>query len=227
MSRRIPLPAVAAIALALVFNVPYAMLAATYDYPQILRRPAGEALARFAEGGPALVFYWYAFAIAALALAPLAVALTLTRERLAARPGLAIGTGLAGVAAGVIQSTGLLRWVFAVPGLAAAHGHGDPAAAADFALLNAYAGVAIGEHLGQLLTAAFAAQLAVLQWLEGNRRTAGLGLATAAAIALGTGEGLALALGNDGSRFALATIAGFLGLTLWLIATGVTLLRRG
>ena len=51
--------------------------------------------------------------------------------------------------------------------------------------------------------------------------TASLGLLTALAIAAGAGEGLALALGRDGGAFSLATIAGFLGLTVWLIATGL------
>jgi hypothetical protein len=42
----------------------------------------------------------------------------------------------------------------------------------------------------------------------------------------GTGEGLALALGRDGAAFSTFTVAGFLGLTAWLIATGIGLLRR-
>jgi hypothetical protein len=89
-----------------------------------------------------------------------------------------------------------------------------------FDLLNQYGGVAIGEHLGQLLTALFVLMLASLQWREQNRITAGLGFLTALAIALGTGEGLAIALGQSGEVFSLATITGFLALTLWLIVTG-------
>jgi hypothetical protein len=37
---------------------------------------------------------------------------------------------------------------------------------------------------------------------------------------------LALALKASGDAFSLATIAGFIGLTLWLIATGVHLVRN-
>lgn len=33
----------------------YANLATVYDYPDILRRPAAEALSRFAEGGTMLI----------------------------------------------------------------------------------------------------------------------------------------------------------------------------
>jgi hypothetical protein len=92
-------------------------------------------------------------------------------------------------------------------------------------VLNQYGGVAIGEHLGQLLSALFVVCLASLQWTEGRRVTAGIGYATAAALAVGTNEGLAIALGQSGEVFGLVTIVAFLGLTLWLIVTGVGLIR--
>jgi hypothetical protein len=125
----------------------------------------------------------------------------------------------------------LWRWVFVVPGLARTHADpsADPAAkrAAEqtFELINQYGGVAIGEHLGQLLTALFVLLLSAVQWREAKRVSATIGNATAAAIAIGTGEGLALALGQSGEAFSMATIAGVLGLTIWLIATGVGLMR--
>jgi hypothetical protein len=75
------------------------------------------------------------------------------------------------------------------------------------------------------LTALFVLLLACLQWSERSRLSAALGFLTALAIALGTGEGLAIALGQSGEMFSLATIAGFLGLTVWLITTGIGLLR--
>ena len=52
-----------AIAFAVAFNLPYFALAETFDYPQILRRPAQEVLATFAEAGAPLIGAWYAFAI--------------------------------------------------------------------------------------------------------------------------------------------------------------------
>jgi len=220
----------ATIALAVLFNVPYAVLASIFDYPAILREPAGEVLARFAAGGSGLLLTWYGFALAALALVPLASALAITPARLAARPGLAIGAALAGVLAGITQAIGLVRWVFVMPDLARAATGDDPAAATaaihTFTLINAYGGVAVGEHLGQLLTALFAGMLAALQLGEGHRAAAGFGFATAALLTLGTGEGLMLAAGQDGSLFAIGTITGFLALTVWLIATGTLLLRR-
>lgn len=226
-----PLTGAATITLAVGFNVPYAILAATYDYPNVLRRPAGEALDLFAAGGANLILTWHAFALSALLLAPLAMALALTPKTVAQRPGLAIGAAIAGALAGLAQAIGLWRWVFVVPGLARAHADpaADPAArlAAEqtFDLINQYGGVAIGEHMGQLLTALFVLLLSTLQFHERKRVSATIGFVTAAAIVLGTNEGVALALGQSGEAFALATIIGFIGLTLWLIATGLGLLR--
>ncbi len=230
-STRRPWTGSAAISLAILFNVPYAILAATYDYPEVLRGPAGRALDLFAAGGAPLILTWHAFALTALALAPLALALAITRERLVQHPGLAIGAALLGALAGVTQAMGLWRWVFVVPGLARDHAapgateEARRAAEQGFALLNQYGGVAIGEHLGQLLTALFVLFLSRLQWLEGRKPTALSGFLSALAIALGTNEGVAVAIGRSGDAFSLLTIVGFLGLTIWLLLTGVGLLR--
>jgi Domain of unknown function (DUF4386) len=218
----------AAIAIGLGFNIPYAILADNFDYPGILRQPADIALARFAEGGPALIATWYGFAACAIALIPLAVALSITAPRLATRPALAIGAAITGALAGLVQAIGLLRWVFAVPLLAEAQRLADAnpvtarAASLTYSMLNAWGGVAIGEHLGQILTALFAGQLALLQRGEGDGRVAAIGLATAATLVIGSAEGPALAMGGDGAGFAMATIVGFLGLTAWLVLTGLT-----
>lgn len=231
MSNRRPVTGLSAIVLAIIFNVPFSVLAATYNYPDVLRGPAGEALDLFAAGGASLILTWHAFALSALALAPMAIALSLTPARVAAKPALSIGAAILGALAGVTQAMGLWRWVFVIPGLARAHA--DPNATPDaklaaertFEVLNQYGGVAIGEHLGQLLTALFVLLLACAQWSEKARISAVIGFATALAITAGTGEGLAIALGQSGEMFSLATIGGFLGLTLWLIATGIGLLR--
>lgn len=226
-----PITGLSAIALAIVFNVPFSILAATYEYPDVLRRPAGEALELFAAGGGTLILTWHAFALSALALIPMAFALSLTPARVVNRPALAIGAAVTGALSGLAQAIGLWRWVFVVPGLARTHA--DPAAPPEakqaaeyvFAALNQYGGVAIGEHLGQWLLALFVLMVALLQWGEHKRISATIGLVTALTIAIGTGEGLAIAFGSSGEVFGMVTIGGFLGLTLWLIATGIGLFR--
>ena len=229
---RRPLLGLAAIALAILFNVPFSILAATYDYPDVLRGSAANALTLFAAGGPSLILTWHAFALAALALSPLAVALSMTPQRLSRFPALSVSAAVFGALAGVMQAVGLWRWVFVIPMLAREHaapGATDVtrrAAEQAFAVLNQYGGVAIGEHLGQLLTALFVGLLSALQWTEARKVAAVAGFGTAAAIAVGTGEGLAIALGQPGETFGLVTIAGFLGLTVWLILTGLGLMRE-
>lgn len=223
------LTGLSAIALAAAFNVPFSILAATYDYPDVLRGSAGDALDKFAAGGAPLILTWHAFALTALALAPMAMALSLTRARIAEKPGLAIGAAIAGSLAGFAQAIGLFRWVFVVPGLARVHAEGSAeaklAAERTFDLINQYGGVAIGEHLGQMLTALFVVLLSAAQWGEAKRITGGIGFVTATTIAVGANEGVALALGQSGAVFAMTTIAGFMGLTAWLIATGIGLIR--
>jgi hypothetical protein len=228
MTARSPLLGLSAIAMAIGFNLPYANLVAIYDYPDILRRPAAEALSRFAEGGSALILTWHAFAWAALLLVPLSIGLALTPANRTTSDRLALFAAITGALSGVAQAIGLWRWVFVIPGLAQRHATGDATAKAAaegvFDILNTWGGVAIGEHLGQWLLVFFVLSLSALQWGQGKRLTSGIGFVTAIATGIGTTEGLAIALGNDGDVFSLFTIAGFLGLSLWLILIGLHLL---
>jgi hypothetical protein len=225
MSPRLPLLGASAITMAIGFNLPYANLVAIYDYPDILRRPAAEALTQFAEGGPMLILTWHAFAWAALLLVPLAIGLALTSANRATSEPLAITAAITGALSGVTQAIGLWRWVFVIPGLAQRHAHGDAATRASaeglFDILNAWGGVAIGEHLGQWLLVFFILALSAIQWRQRARVTGGLGFATAILTGIGTTEGIALALSRDADVFSLFTIAGFLGLSAWLILIGL------
>jgi len=214
--------------LAIAFNIPYALLAARFDYPDILRRPAAEVLASFQAGGAGLVAIWYAFLLCALALVGLAPALA----AVGTRRGLATAAALLGALAGVTQAIGLSRWVFAVPMLAAgfADPAGDPARAEAiavvFEVLNLWAGVAVGEHLGQALTVAWIA-VTVLQFPAAGRVVQGAGWLAVAGIGFGLGEGLALAFGLSGAVFSLGTITGYLAMSVWMVGLGLALWSRG
>lgn len=225
----------AALILAIAFNLPFALLAATFDYPDILRRPAGEVLDAFAAGGAPLILTWYAFALSAVGLIFFAPVLALTTADWTRRPGLAVGAALMGALAGLAQAIGLFRWVFAVPTLATLHAAPatDSATRASletaFSLLNGWGGVAIGEHLGQILTLAWVI-LAALQALSNRQRLARPAAAVAAlavaGIGFGLGEGLSIALGHDAPLLALATVAGYLAFSLWLLITGAGLVAH-
>lgn len=231
---RAPWMGAASIALAIGFNVPYGMLALTYDYPAILRRAPGEALDRFAAAGPDLILTWYAFTLSALLLAPLALGLALTRRGLADHPALAISAAIAGVLAGLSQAVGLARWVFVVPELARQYANPATdlpamrAAEHSFDLLNRYGGMALGEYVGPILTALFVLLHSLRQGRDGQWLTLLIGVLSAVTLMVGAHAGLVAQLGYSAEFFIRATIAGFAGLTLWLILTGIGLLgRRG
>src|SRR4051794_20338257 len=168
MSWTVPL-AVLLILLPVAFNAAFAALAARFDYPDILRKPTGEVLARFREGGSALVLLWWGFAMTAVLLAPVAVLLAFVLE--GADPALLALGAVAGVLAALVQFLGLVRWPFLVPYLARADA--DPQASAGtrqavdvvFQSFNRYLGVAVGEHLGYLFTGAWSilAGIAMIQ----------------------------------------------------------------
>lgn len=221
---------IAFIIFAIGFNVPYTWLGANFDYPGILRQPAGEILTAFAAGGTSLILAWGGFALAALLFAPVAVAMAIVtrREGHASGPVAALG-----VAAGVIQAIGLSRWVYAVPALAAAWAATtEPAARASietmFSMLHQFAGVGIGEAIGQSLTAFW-----LIGVSTGQRKhprfgaaLAYLGFAGGIILLLGLVEGMATVIPVDPGIFGLAALVGFLILTVWLIWTGVLCILR-
>lgn len=225
----------AALSLAIAFNLPFALLATSFDYPDILRRPAGEVLDAFAAGGAGLILTWYAFALSAVGLIFFALALALTTADWNCRPGLAVAAALMGTLAGLAQAIGLLRWVFAVPALAALYA--DPATDAAtrasletaFTLLNGWGGVAIGEHLGQILTVAWVT-LAAFQGISNRQRFARpaaiLAVLAVVGIGIGLGEGIAIVLGQEAPLLAMATVAGYLAFSLWLLMTGAGLIAH-
>lgn len=223
----------ATIALALAFNGAFSLLSANFNYPDVLRRPPGEVLTMFHHGGAALILTWHAFALTALLLGPLSLALSVRGDRLQRMPAPAIGAAIAGSLASLSQAIGLWRWVFVVPSLAASYA--DPvapetakaAAASAFELINLYGGLTVGEHIGQLMTALFALMLALVQMKEGRRLAAAIGFIASATLMTGTNEGLAIALGGSGVPFGTVTVIGFLALSVWLLVTGLGLLRPG
>lgn len=218
------------IVFAVAFNVPYAWLGATFEYPDILRRPAGDILAAFAAGGTSLILTWGAFTLAALVFAPVAVAVSIVTRRASDASSAVAGLG---IAAGVTQAIGLSRWVYAVPGLAAAWaGTPDPilraAIESNFMTLHQFAGVGIGEALGQTLTAFWLIGVALSQRRHARfgKAVAVTGIAGGVILLTGVVEGLATVIALDPGVFGLSALVGFLVLTVWLIWTGVLCITR-
>ena len=53
---------------AIAVNIPYMMLIANFNYPDILREPASKVLIEFAKGKDGLIYTWLFFALAGLPL---------------------------------------------------------------------------------------------------------------------------------------------------------------
>lgn len=61
------------IAVPAVFTAAFTGLQMTFDYPDVLRKPAAEVLAKFANRGASLHLLWYAMMAAAIGLVPAAI----------------------------------------------------------------------------------------------------------------------------------------------------------
>lgn len=173
------------VAVPLIFIAGFTGLQVSFDYPDILRRPAAEVLARFADGGGLLLAFWYAMMLAAILLVPAAVALGFHLWR--RDPLLAALSAVFGVLAGLVQAMGLLRWIILVPSLATQNGLGGvdaDAAGRLFDAANHYLGMGIGEHFGYLFTAVWTALVAALVWRP-HKIVARCGLAIAIGVAAG------------------------------------------
>jgi hypothetical protein len=218
------------IGLPLAFNAAFAALAASFGYPDILRKPTDEVLARFREGGSKLVLLWWGFAMTAVLLAPVAVVLSGVLAD--ADPVLLTVAATTGVLAATVQFLGLVRWPFLVPYLARASA--DPGSsparkeAIDvvFQSFNRYLGVAVGEHLGYLLTGTWSVLVGVAiaqgQVLPGWLGVAGIVIGAVLALCslefVGPFE-------RDGWKVAAAvTPIAYIAWSVWLVAMGVLLL---
>jgi hypothetical protein len=215
------------IAVPVAFNVAFALLAARFDYPDILRRPTAEILAKFRAGGTPLVLTWWAFALTALLMVPLVVLVARAAADADATL-LAVATAV-GVLAALVQFLGLVRWPFLVPYLARADA--DPTAPAArreavdvvFQAFNRYLGVAVGEHLGYLLTGAWTtlAGIALAQSAAAPASIGVIGIVIGPVLMLCSLEFVG---GHEPGGWKLAerlTPVAYIAWSLWLIATGI------
>jgi hypothetical protein len=218
------------IVVSIAFNAAFAVLAARFDYPDILREPTADVLAKFRAGGTSLVLLWWAFALTAVLMVPLVVLLSSAIND--ADPTLIVLATTVGVLAAVVQFLGLIRWPFLVPYLArtAADPETSPAQheAIDvvFQSFNRYLGVAVGEHLGYLLTGAWTTLtgVALTQTTAAPSWIGVLGIAIGPVLMLCSLEFVGR---HEPTGWKLAerlTPITYIAWSGWLIATGIALL---
>lgn len=100
---------------AVLVNVPYTLLIMNFDYPDILRKSAGEILERFAAGGSSLIWTWLAFTWVGL---PILFGILLLPKVLNDESPTGLLALFFGAAGALVQIVGLLRWPFVVSILA-------------------------------------------------------------------------------------------------------------
>jgi hypothetical protein len=218
------------IAVPVAFNVAFGMLAARFEYPDILRRPTAEVLSRFTAGGTSLVLLWWAFAMTAVLFAPLVV---LVSAALSDADGALVAvTATVGVLAAAVQFLGLIRWPFLVPYLARAAAEPGASPARQevvdvvFQSANRYLGVAVGEHLGYALTGAWSVLAGFVMW-DSSETPLALGCAGIAVGAMLMTCSLEFVGAHERDGWKLAerlTPVAYVAWSLWLIATGLVLI---
>jgi len=218
------------IALPVGYNVLYTLLARSFDYPDILRRPTGEVLQRFTAGGNRLVLTWWAFAMSAVLLAPAAVLVSASLGD--ANGTLLVMATAVGILAALVQFLGLIRWPLAVPHLAREMADADASSgkkdAIDvvFQTLNRYLGVAVGEHLGYLFTGAWTTLVgaAILQSDVLHPAFGILGVVLGPLFVIGSFEFVGANERNGWKLAGSLVPVAYVGWSLWLLAIGVALL---
>ena len=203
----------------IAFNGAFAALASRFDYPDVLRHPTSEVLARFRAGGNALVLLWWGFALTAVAMVPLVVLLSSALAD--ANATLVSLTTWVGVLAALVQFLGLIRWPFLVPYLAQVEAD-EQVVDVVFQAFHRDLGVAVGEHLGYLFTGAWTT-LAGVALVQSAAVPGWLGV-----VGIAIGPVLAACslefVGRGWKPAERLTPIAYIAWSLWLVATGVALI---
>ena len=222
--------AVVLIAVPILFNAGFTMLAQRFDYPDVLRRPTHEVLERFRAGGATLILIWWAFALSAVLFGALAVLLAIAVDD--ADPTVVILGAVVGVIASLVQFLGLIRWPFLIPYLARVADDAEPdsprgqAVDVVFQAFNRYLGVAVGEHLGYAFTGIWSI-LAGVALIDSTAAPDWLGVLGVVIGPLFLICSLEFVGGFEDSGWKLAgavTPVTYIGWSIWLVAIGIALL---
>jgi hypothetical protein len=176
------------------------------------------------------VLTWWAFALTAVLMVPLVVLLAGAIDD--ADPSLLRLATAVGVLAALVQFLGLVRWPFLVPYLARVDADPDAGAARReavdivFQAFNRYLGVAVGEHLGYLLTGSWTV-LAGAALTQTSAAPAWVGVLGIVIGPLLIACSLEFVGGNEARGWTVAerlTPPAYVAWSLWLVAVGVALL---
>lgn len=197
--------------------IPYTILTITFQYPDILREDTAVILTKFYNGGNNLIFTWFAFAIIGLPLIPAYIIIGKKLENNSSLVRVATNIGVVGL---IVQMIGLLRWTFVVPVLADSfvHATGESARSAaimSFKMIHQFAGVLLGEHLGQLFTIIWTILISIsfLKMKLFPKWVSLIGIISSIVYIMAQAELFSTVMPG----FPVWSMAGFIGSTLWLI----------
>lgn len=167
-----------------LFSSTLAILGSAIGWPGILREPAAKVLVTIHAQAFATSLGYALYLLSSVAMLGLAMALRRMLKRgNAEAPWLDLITVL-GLAAGVLKTLGIVRWLSVMPGLAASYNAADtpsallPMIELAYTSMNAYAG-AVGELLGvQLFSGLWMTGVGALLLRQGWKASGGLGLAS-------------------------------------------------
>jgi hypothetical protein len=208
-----------------LFMIPLVVLGRAIGWPASLGLPPAQALPLIAANAAAMQIGYWGYMLTAVAMVPLVLAL---RRFAIARgvDGLLVDAMTAfGVAAAVLKTLGIVRWLVAMPALAALHaGSADPMLRSgievSYLALNGYAG-AVGELLGvQLFSGLWLLALGLVLIRTGLR------ISGALALAVGLGFGLTALRTLAPPLAVLQSLMPAFGLA-WLLQFAVAVWRRG
>ena len=210
----------------LVSSAGFGILSAVFEFPDILRRPGGEVLKKYAENASVVRPTYWLLGMTGLVLIGISVELGRFLTPFAEGPARLV-SGF-GVATGIFWSLGYTRWPVAVPYLSDLYKNGDAGekqrASELYGMLNRYAGMTVGEHLGFICMGVFAIALAIglRRGNVGPRWFLPVGVFAGVLIAITSFEQYDPELEVLGALNGLANTVWF----LWMIAIAVVLLRR-
>jgi hypothetical protein len=211
------------IAFSVATAIAFVVLSAVFTFPDILRSPGSEVLPLFADKASIVRPTYWVLAMSGLVLIAASVELGRILGPHAEGPARLV-SGF-GVATGIFWALGYARWPIAMPYLSNLYRNGDKQRATElYELLNRYAGMTVGEHLGFITMGAFAIALAVAL------RHAGIGPTWF--FPLGIIAGLSIAITSfeqyDNDVPVLGELNGAANTVwfLWVLAIGVVLVRR-
>ena len=210
----------------LLATVPFFILNAVFEFPDILREGADRVLPLFAHNQAVIVPTYYAFMLSSVLLIPLSLLLRRVLMSKGASSNLLDVATVSGAAAGLSQILGFIRWPFMVPYLAQTYL--DPASSAAtrdaitvvYEGFNRYAGMAIGEHLGWLFLGLWLVTVSAAVYGRLSRWLGVTGLLLGVGFLVSTLEQFG---GNLAPVFATVSLVVNTAWSLWLVPAAVVL----